>query len=145
MSVSSKGFINIQAITEFSFNRNADLIWQKYIVWDIHYDFFFFFFLIIANYYGVNSVAPITKVNLQRLNVPQCRADILICYKESQLPSFCRFVDVTISIDEIWQKSCLLHYVRFKALVHDKEWHLVQKRSSDKYNKMVKDTHTIRR
>ena len=72
-------------------------------------------------------------------------ADIVICYKESQLPSFCRFVDVTISIDEIWQKSCLLHYVRFKALVHDKEWHLVQKRSSDKYNKMVKDTHTIRR
>ena len=67
VSVSSKGFTNIQAITEFRFNRNAYLIWQKYIVWNIHYDFF----LITANYYGVNSVAPITKVYLQRLNVPQ--------------------------------------------------------------------------
>ena len=65
-------------------------------------------------------------------------ADIVISYKESQLPSFYR-------LDEIWQKSCLLHYVRFKALVRDKEWHLMRKRSFDKYHKMVKHTQTIRR
>ena len=89
VSVSSKGFTNIQAITEFRFNRNAYLIWQKYIVWNIHYDFFFDNSKLLRSKFR-------SAYNKSLSTTFECptMADIVICYKESQLPSFYRLDEI---------------------------------------------------